>query len=69
MNLACHYCRCLQVLFHCIDILADVPYSVPIANGMSPLKLRPERMIASLNTFLLATTGVDALVKIGFRFI
>ncbi|KAF5250311.1 hypothetical protein FANTH_4511 [Fusarium anthophilum] len=43
--------------------------SVQIANGiLSTLKLRPERMTASLNSSLLATDVADALVKISMPF-
>ncbi|KAF5530549.1 argininosuccinate lyase [Fusarium mexicanum] len=43
--------------------------SVQIANGiLSTLQLRPERMIASLNSSLLATDVADALVKINVPF-
>ncbi|RKK64950.1 hypothetical protein BFJ69_g16563 [Fusarium oxysporum] len=48
-----------------LDHVKTVSDSVQIANGiLSTLKLRPERMIASLNPFLLATDVADALVKI-----
>ncbi|KAI7769817.1 hypothetical protein ACKAV7_008092 [Fusarium commune] len=52
-----------------LDHVKTVSDSVQIANGiLSTLKLRPERMIASLNPFLLATDVADALVKIGVPF-
>ncbi|KAM5511998.1 argininosuccinate lyase [Fusarium oxysporum f. sp. phaseoli] len=48
-----------------LDHVKTVSDNVQIANGiLSTLKLRPERMIASLNPFLLATDVADALVKI-----
>ncbi|KAH7204590.1 L-Aspartase-like protein [Fusarium oxysporum] len=48
-----------------LDHVKTVSDRVQIANGiLSTLKLRPERMIASLNPFLLATDVADALVKI-----
>lgn len=52
-----------------LDHVKTVSDSVQIANGiLSTLKLRPERMMASLNPFLLATDVADALVKIGVPF-
>lgn len=48
-----------------LDHVQNASDSVQIANGiLSTLKLRPERMIASLNPFLLTTDVADALVKI-----
>uniref|UniRef100_A0A0D2XLV2 Uncharacterized protein n=1 Tax=Fusarium oxysporum (strain Fo5176) TaxID=660025 RepID=A0A0D2XLV2_FUSOF len=47
-----------------LDHVKTVSDSVQIANGiLSTLKLRPERMIASLNPFLLATDVADALLQ------
>ncbi|KAF5616286.1 Argininosuccinate lyase [Fusarium sp. NRRL 52700] len=52
-----------------LDHVKTISDSVQIANGvLSTLKLRPERMIASLNSSLLATDVADALVKIGVPF-
>jgi argininosuccinate lyase len=52
-----------------LDHVKTISDSVQIANGiLSTLKLRPERMIASLNSSLLATDVADALVKISVPF-
>ncbi|CAH0044092.1 unnamed protein product [Clonostachys solani] len=52
-----------------LDHVKTVSDSVQIANGiLSTLKLRPDRMRASLNPLLLATDVADALVKIGVPF-
>ncbi|KAK6712009.1 hypothetical protein SNK03_006409 [Fusarium graminearum] len=52
-----------------LDHVKTVSDSVQIANGvLSTLKLRPDRMRASLNPFLLATDVADALVRLGVPF-
>lgn len=52
-----------------LDHVKTISDSVQIANGiLSTLKLRPDRMRASLNPFLLATDVADVLVKIGVPF-
>ncbi|KAJ4022646.1 hypothetical protein NW752_000145 [Fusarium irregulare] len=52
-----------------LDHVKTVSDSVQILNGiLSTLKLRPERMIASLNPFLLATDIADVLVRLGVPF-
>ncbi|CAG7564737.1 unnamed protein product [Fusarium equiseti] len=52
-----------------LDHVKTVSDSVQILNGvLSTLKLRPERMVASLNPFLLATDIADVLVRLGVPF-